>query len=75
MLVNIDLTEKEEKRVREELRLDKDFILNAIKEKIGDMEEEEKMTPREEKRLLRRLEKSRGEKGRPIEEFFEEMGL
>lgn len=75
MIIDIELTEKEEKILKSELYFDKNFITNTIKEKIKDIEKEEEISPREEKRILKRLEKAKRGQGIPAEQFLKEMGL
>lgn len=68
--INIELTETEEKILKNELKFDKNFITNMIKEKIKDIKEKEKISSREEKIILKRLKKAKIEEGISVEEFL-----
>lgn len=50
MIINIDLNEKQKKQLNKILKSDSNFIKNLVTEKLEEMEEDEKITEKEEKK-------------------------
>ena len=51
MIINIDLNEKQKKQLNKILKYGSDFIKNLVTEKLEEMEEDEKITEKEEKNI------------------------
>ncbi|ERK50954.1 hypothetical protein HMPREF1552_01203 [Leptotrichia sp. oral taxon 879 str. F0557] len=75
MIIDVELNEKKQKQLKEDLEYDNNFINDLISKELDKIEENEQISKSEIKRIVKLSEKAKKSPMIPLEDFGKKMGF